>query len=200
MPVYLKEYEGCATKQNQKFVRAVKCFIEQSYKDSELVIVSDGCDATEQIYNAKFSSYENIRLVKIEKQLLFSGNVRQAGLNVAKGDIITYLDADDIIKPHHLKAIANSINDNTWIYYNDWVFNGYDERLRIVTLTQGSAGTSCIAHVNKKDINWTNCDGYGHDWMFIKRLMFNTIDNKNFEKVEGMGYVVMHIATFNFDF
>ena len=37
---------GHKTNQDIKFVRAVKSFLNQTYKDKELIIVSDGCQKT----------------------------------------------------------------------------------------------------------------------------------------------------------
>ena len=54
MPVYLGEYEGCATNREDKFIRAVNSFLQNNLSDSELIIVSDDCLITKNIVNDKF--------------------------------------------------------------------------------------------------------------------------------------------------
>ena len=42
MPVYLGDYEGCASNREVKFVRAINSFLKNNF-DAELIIVSDDC-------------------------------------------------------------------------------------------------------------------------------------------------------------
>lgn len=196
MPVFLGAYQNAATDRERKFERAVQSFLNQSYPNKSLIIVSDGCEITNRIVRSKFN-HESIKLISIDKQPLFSGAVRQAGLNASDGDFITYLDADDIYKENnHLQVIVNGFNSNDcdWLYFNDYVKYFHLDHLplaeRNVTLNKGEIGTSNIAHKNKKDINWIGCDNYGHDHTFIMNMK-----NKypNFKKISGTSYVVCHI-------
>ena len=196
MPCYLQPYEGAARKPKEKLVRAVLSFLAQKHENRELVLVSDGDEDVKKVYEKNFKKVSCIVLVEIEKQPMFSGNVRQAGIDKATGDIIAYLDADDVLEPQHLTAINACMNKNNWIYFNDWLFNGYQNQLRITELEKGLIGTSCIAHINKKEFSWAGCNGYGHDWLFIQKLM----KSKKCEKAMGMGYVAMHYAAQNIDF
>ena len=54
MPVYLGEYEGCASNRENKFIRAINSFLTSTLLDSELIIVSDNCLIAEQIVNHIF--------------------------------------------------------------------------------------------------------------------------------------------------
>jgi glycosyltransferase involved in cell wall biosynthesis len=196
MPSFLGEYEGCASNRDQKFIRAVNSFLDNTYKEKELIIVSDGCPETIRIYEMLFEKRKNIRCLVIHKQPLFSGNIRQFGLSHQRSfinaDIETYLDSDDIIKPYHLHFIAENMNDNDFIYYPDTVFNGIEEYVRIPELRLAAVGTSNIAHISKHEFNWIGCDGYNHDFKFIsEKLMLNS---SKYEKINDIsGYKVMHI-------
>src|SRR5271165_4802682 len=97
MASFLGNYHGAAKDRVAKFHRAVKSFIDQSYSNKELIIVSDGCPLTIEECRLNYKYQDNIVLVSIEKQPLFSGNVREQGILNATGDIIAYLDSDDII-------------------------------------------------------------------------------------------------------
>src|SRR5271155_4567083 len=108
MPVYLGDYAGAGTNREYKFVRAVRSFLDQGYDKKELLIVSDGCDIAERLYNEHFSECKEITFTKIDKQSTHSGVVRNAGIGMSDADIISYLDHDDILFGSHLADIANS--------------------------------------------------------------------------------------------
>lgn len=198
MPSYLSNYEGGATNRVEKFTRAVNSFLSQTHQEKELIIVSDGCLITNGIYKKNYFSFDNIKLVELNKQPLFSGNVREAGLRVATGDIIGYLDTDDEFGINHIKSIDDGFNNNAdcdWVYFNDCVvflphLPHIEPATREVKLEYGTAGTSCIAHKNIDAISWVESDGYGHDWMFIQKLINCFPDYK---KIDGTDYRVCHI-------
>lgn len=169
MPVYLGDYPTRGKNPEYKFKRAIETFLIQEFKDAELIIVADGCRIAESIYKQYFTQEPMIRFKFIEKQPLFSGRVRQTGIEMAQGEIICYLDADDIFGTKHL-AIINEHFDTKkydWIYYNDYliineVFNTLERQM---SCQPCHIGTSCIAH--KRSIGAVWGDRYGHDWAFI---------------------------------
>lgn len=199
---YLDTYKDSAEDRITKFNRAVQSFFNQSYQNTELIVVSDGCPYTANEIS-KYQS-EKIKLIQLEKQPLFSGSVRNAGCFMASGDIICYLDTDDFIGNNHLSNICNHFQqDNSlmWVYFNDYViyrFNPITNEVlskaeREVDLFKGMIGTSSIAHKRYAGINWLNCDNYGHDWTFVKTKLIDT--NLKCKKIEGCEYNVCHIPT-----
>ena len=54
MQSYLGDYPGSRTEPERKFVRAVNSFLNQTNKNSELIIVSDNCKITEKLYKENF--------------------------------------------------------------------------------------------------------------------------------------------------
>ena len=200
MPVFLGDYPFAATEREAKFKRAVDSFIAQEYQEKELLIVSDGCERT-IICAAQYTFHPNIKIHQIPKQELFSGVVRNTALFYATGDIICYLDADDILGKGHLQAIANGFNSNpdaAWIYFDDYIiyrFNPQNREVlskakRVVSLEGGIIGTSSIAHRKLPEYSWAFCDGYGHDWTFIQKLINS---GKAHTKIDGCEYYVCHI-------
>jgi len=193
MPVYLGDYEGCADERIERFKAAVISFTQQKYKNKELIIVSDGCDIALDTYN-KYLVYDNVIFTQVEKQPLFSGNVRQHGVENATGDIICYLDSDDMMGVNHLSSIIDGFKKEVlsdWIFYNDLILTP-DSRteVREVYLIEGIAGTSSIAHRKECNASWKGCDGYGHDWKFIEQLIDN---HTQFHKSYGAEYYVCHL-------
>lgn len=177
MPVCLEPYEWgeikSASSPEDKFIRAVLSFIHQSMSGNELIIIADGSDKAETIYKENFSSHPHIRFKRIEKQPLFSGKVRQSGIDMARGEIICYLDHDDFIGSDHLKIINDHFTGQ-WVYFNDWlaqdkigselVFTG-----REVLPQLNYIGTSMIAHKRSLEVKWD--DGYTHDWRMIEKYL-----------------------------
>jgi len=217
MPVYLGDYQTkmgdkmirSASRKDAKFVRAVGSFLRNIHYRKELIIVGDGFDVkVKEIYNGYFKPFKSIRLMQIPKQELWSGQVRQAGVDTAIGDIVTYLDADDYIGENHLYNIAESYikNPNSkWAYYDDYIgiadesliikedITDYDKKLykREVFLKHGSIGTSSYCHSGDVDVNWY--DGHGHDWLTIKNCLIN--QKYPYHKIENAQYHVCHFPS-----
>lgn len=196
MPSYLYRYKHSASNRENKFLRAVKSVIYQTYKNWELIIVADGCVKTESLYRLHYATNLKIKYKYILKQDLFSGNVRNEGLQIATGDIVTYLDSDDYYSVSHLDNVINGFMEQScdFGFWNDYVLTGTAKRpntiMRNTELLPGKIGTSCIAHLRALPISWLGCDGYGHDWTFIQRLMQIS---SNYKKIYGTGYTVCHI-------
>jgi len=193
MPVYLGDYNGAASDRESKFKAAVISFVRQTYENKELIIISDGCYIAEKVYK-DYLQYKGVRFLKIDKQPLFSGKVREEGLKEAIGDVICYLDSDDLLGENHLSYIINSFSDPAldYIYYNDMLLPPNQQPIpRNVELKHGSVGTSSFAHrkyANKS--SWIGCDGYGHDWQFISKFIANNGCGK---KIYGAEYYVCHV-------
>jgi glycosyltransferase involved in cell wall biosynthesis len=196
MPSFLGEYDGCASDRENKFIRAVYSFLENSLYDKELIVVGDNCSITENVLNEYFKHELNIGRIKFyqfsKKQKLFSGSLRSKGIELALGDYISYLDTDDILGKGHLFSIYNQVKsqDLDWAYFNDFINSEAGLITKKVELKKDSIGTSSIIHRKDKKINWDKCDGYGHDFKFIERLI-KWSNNK--DKIYGGTYIICHI-------
>lgn len=197
MASFLGEYPGCAKNRVDKFIRSVNSFIDQTYENKELIIISDGCDITENIYKESFSKNKNIIFEKLEKDVLFGGKIRNRGIELATGQWICYLDTDDFLSNNHLEIISNQITDDfDWYFSNDhlvteYISNGnFKYILRENFIAQDRIGTSSIIHKNNLNVFWT--DGYLHDWRFVCELLNKT---KRVNKIVAK-YNVCHIPNF----
>lgn len=135
MQSYLHDYPGSRSNPELKFIRSVNSFLSQTYENKELIIVSDGCEITKSLYDSYYKNNKEIRFVYLDKKLddvsntqeikdnnkkfTFRGIPRGIGCYLATGDIISYLDSDDIILPYRLLTIAkiweNVSSDVKWI-------------------------------------------------------------------------------------
>ena len=142
MQSYLGEYPGSRSNPELKLFRAVQTFLFQKYKNCELIIVADGCYKTQQIYNQFFKDEPTVKLIYVGRDTgdrslkepvagsdtlhHFRGYPRQVGVEAATGDLITYMDSDDIILPEHTLNIQLNYNkypDKKWFIQKSWYDN-----------------------------------------------------------------------------
>jgi glycosyltransferase involved in cell wall biosynthesis len=212
---YLGEYEAnghkCATDRLGKLNRAIASVLFQTYTDWELIVVSDGCELTNQAVAKMAEHYDKIKLIKLEKQPLFSGNVRQSGLEAATGGLVCYLDSDDFFGKEHLGYMFLALRgdyfskgiylfksrldcDPWWYYYDDFLHYSKDKiERRPVQPLHSHIGTSSFCHWRETPVVWG--DGYGHDWRTIEGLLHLT-----HAKIEKLEYNVCHVSAYGLDY
>ncbi len=77
----------------------------QTYRHWELLIINDGStDDTDRIVAQYLQQHPDDRIQFISKPNGGVSNTRNFGANLAQGDIIAFLDADDRWLPHNLKS------------------------------------------------------------------------------------------------
>ena len=112
--------------------QTLESVLVQTYSDFEIILVDDGStDETDQVI-AKYSSHLN--LIQQENKGLSAA--RNAGLNMAIGEYLVFLDADDLLTPRKLAIQAAFLDQNPGIgivYSDGFLFtnkpNGEEERL-----------------------------------------------------------------------
>ena len=85
---------------------AISSALWQTYADSEIVVVDDGSsDAT----GAVASAYpDRVRVVRQENGGVASA--RNRGIAEARGELIAFCDADDVLLPRHLEALVSTFD------------------------------------------------------------------------------------------
>jgi len=188
MASHLGPYQGAAKNRPEKFRRAVDSFLEQTFMDAELRIVADGCFDTCDIVARYYSGSARIHVVAIEKQRLWNGSVRNAGIAASKGTWITYLDTDDFFGKEHLELIRAGLKNppNGWAYFDDLYWNSSREvfEIRECDIDQhGKHGTANLVHRRDLNVWWPQDDrriGYAHDKYFTDEL-----------KAKGLGVKIL---------
>lgn len=135
MQSYLGSYPGSRSDSDKKFIRAVNSFLNQTHKDSELIIASDGCEVTHKLYYELFKKEDRIKYVYIDKdtpnmyegeQKYYRGFPRQVARSLVTGEVTTYMDSDDYLLPSAaeiLNSAWSGAEDKQWALIDRWYDN-----------------------------------------------------------------------------
>jgi len=140
----------------EKYIReAIESFLNQTYKDFEFLIIDDASVDSSRDIILSFKD-PRIRLIANEKNIGFVSSLNK-GLQLAKGEYIARIDADDISMPERLEKQLIFMENHPevgllgcWVENIDEFGNIIDNwhrphengHLRWCLLT----GTNCIAH------------------------------------------------------
>lgn len=97
---------------------SINSVLNQSYKNIEVILVDDGStDGTKE----NFHRFEAMGVKCIYQQNWGASSARNLGLEIAMGDYIQFLDADDVIHPNKIEKQLNSIiNNNADMSFSLW--------------------------------------------------------------------------------
>lgn len=135
MQSYLGSYPGSRSDSDKKFIRAVNSFLNQTHKDSELIIVSDGCEVTHKLYYDLFKKEDRIKYVYVDKdtpnmyegeQKYYRGFPRQIARSLVTGEVTTYMDSDDYLLPQAAQVLSNvweKSPNKKWALIDRWYDN-----------------------------------------------------------------------------
>lgn len=96
--------------QSEKYLRqCVDSILAQTYKDIEIILVDDGStDGSDKICDDYASGYANI--VVCHQQNKGVSNARNKGIDLAKGELIVFIDSDDFIAPQILECAVSAFD------------------------------------------------------------------------------------------
>jgi len=147
--------------------------MEDTYENKEIIIVDD-FSSTQYVYSEILDS---IKLIRLKKHIGISA-ARNAGLEVATGDYIRFIDDDDKIIPGSIKRQVNYLNcvpncpEVDMVYCNSHRFKD-DFNFRIVGACTGPInipwGTVMIKKSAIGDIRFREVE-FGEDILFWKEL------------------------------
>jgi teichuronic acid biosynthesis glycosyltransferase TuaG len=111
----------------EKYIaQSIRSALDQTYSDLELIVIDDGStDRTGEIVQALRA--EDSRVVYVYQQNAGQGCARNAGIRIARGDLIGFLDQDDLWESHKLElqirvmeaAGADVVFSNGFIFSED---------------------------------------------------------------------------------
>lgn len=103
----------------EKYIQgAIQSVLEQTYQNLELIIIDDGStDKTKEVING----FVDERIKYIYQNNKGQAGARNKGLEIAKGDFIGFIDADDIYEKNKLEEQIEIFkqDDSIDVVYND---------------------------------------------------------------------------------
>lgn len=85
----------------------VKSIIEQSYKNTELILIDDGSnDGSSELCDLIKNKYSKIKVIhKINGGV---SSARNMGLDISTGEYLVFIDSDDTISKNYIECFVNS--------------------------------------------------------------------------------------------
>lgn len=181
IPIYNKD---------KNLSKSIESVLKQTYKDFELILINDGStDSSKQIIE-KYKEKDN--RIFVEEQLNSGVSFsRNKGIKLAKGDYISFLDADDTWEDSFLEKMIHQIGDNNVCYSGHFInVDGRTRKARNVKYKSGNLLMEFIfnetaPHTNswliKKDfindcnINFPEELNWGEDMLFYIKVLSNDI-------------------------
>lgn len=178
-------------------VEAVESVLRQTYNNYEIIIVDDGStDTTEDILKRFVKNNNNIQYIKQSNK--GHAGARNTGLLAASGDLIAFIDSDDIWLPEKLEEQVKECEkdpDVNLVYcnvygfsehkkpevrdpqltedqlkdYSGYIFDNLFYRKIIITTTTVLIRKKCIDSVGMFDENLTRCGSEDRD-LFLRIL------------------------------
>lgn len=179
---------------SEKYLReTIESVLNQTYNNYELIIYDDAStDSTESIA----LNYGNkLRYYKIENKVPL-GHARNNALEKVTGDLITFLDHDDIIMPERLKKQVEIFSKNKEIALVFSNANIIDSNGKIIGKLISESVESKVSgleyNIKKYSIPWLT--------VMIKKKMLDKIGNfnNNFMQIEDFDLVLRLILHYPF--
>jgi glycosyltransferase involved in cell wall biosynthesis len=93
--------------------RAVDSVVSQTYPNIEIIVVND-CSPQTDLIEKCINNYPKIRYLRNHENVGLAAT-RNHGLNIARGEIVAFLDADDEYLPDKIKFQVEALEENTII-------------------------------------------------------------------------------------
>ena len=146
----------------------ISSIINQDYPNFEIILINDGStDSSENICMKFMNSDSRVFYQKTENH--GASHARNIGIELATGDYIWFIDADDWINPNSISSLMSEMSSDIMFFGFKQIFENGDTKLcQIVPKTQ---------HINYNDIAksldllFTSKDGFfGYTWDKIFKL------------------------------
>lgn len=100
--------------------QCINSLLNQTLKDCEFIFVNDGSKDSSKEIIEKYKALDN-RIILINQENQGVSIARNNGLNVAKGEYIGFVDADDYIEEDMYETLYNAtIEDNCDVVLSNW--------------------------------------------------------------------------------
>lgn len=109
--------------------RCLDSILNKTFKDYEIIIINDGsCDNSLSICNEYLSSNNNITV--IDKENGGASSARNAGIDVAKGEYILFIDSDDYVEDNFFDVLVGNETKDGLSVFTNYAINNKRSRKR----------------------------------------------------------------------
>lgn len=95
----------------------IESILSQNFTNFELILVDDGSSDSSEEICLKYAKSDS-RISVYSKSNGGVSSARNYGINVAKGEYITFVDADDYLLPDCYQTVEKNINDEDLLFYH----------------------------------------------------------------------------------
>jgi glycosyltransferase involved in cell wall biosynthesis len=93
--------------------RCVESILVQTYSNFEIILIDDDSpDFCPQICDQYSKQYTNIQVIHLKDSGIGVSDVRNAGLDFARGNYITFIDSDDYVHKDLLKILKEALDNH----------------------------------------------------------------------------------------
>lgn len=177
IPIYNKEH---------RIRKSIESVLNQTYFDFELILINDGSTDNSHLYAMEYAERDS-RIVYYNQKNQGVSVARNKGIELSKGEYISFLDADDEIDEKFLEKMIKAIEDKNVCYCGHFYFiNGkkFKAKMKFVggDILVDYLYNICTPNTNswlikkkylnqhqirfEPDINW------GEDMMFFSKVLF----------------------------
>ena len=94
-----------------KLKRCVESILNQDYEDLELILINDGSKDNSRAIIDEYAEKDS-RIKKLHKENGGVSSTRNAGLELAEGDYVQFVDVDDYLPMESTKQLVRSLEDD----------------------------------------------------------------------------------------
>lgn len=102
--------------------RCINSIINQNYKNIEIILVNDG-STDNSLKICETFALNDKRIIIISQKNMGVSTARNIGINVAKGEYISFVDSDDTIEDNYIQELVDNSNSGK----ADVVICGYND-------------------------------------------------------------------------
>lgn len=138
---------------------SIESVLNQTFENWELLIIGDCCsDDTDEVVNS-FGD-PRIRFINLEKNIGEQSGPNNYGIQLSKGNYISFLNHDDLWFPDHLALLYNELTTSQADLVYSWFYAVPSEEVSFII--------SCISENNQHDLTFFTP---ASSWLFKKEVV-----------------------------
>lgn len=173
----------------QYLENCINSIINQTYENLEIILVDDGSPDNCGAICDEFAVKDN-RIKVILKENGGLSSARNAGLDIATGDLIAFIDSDDWIEPEMLTVLERILSENSADFSVCGMITDYGN-----AVINNKLSLSNVVKVNKPEIfnlilNAPNFYGYACNKLFKKDIIGDLRFDESLMSCEDLDFCV----------